>query len=182
MVESRIGPEKEQRLVEAIRQGRQDAFSLLYDAYAPALMGMICRVVQHTEVAEEVLKETFLSIWSRIHIYDPSKSGFLSWALAMARGIALEAQKTGKYLHLTQTALQEPVSEKEGKKSPNLLEDAQTQEAFCQLEPQEKAVIDLIYLKGYSCSQAAEALGISQEQLKSHLKLAFKHLGAEKTA
>ncbi|ALI97733.1 RNA polymerase sigma factor [Rufibacter tibetensis] len=181
MVESRIGGESEKRLIEAIRQGKQEAFGLLYDTYAPVLMGMITRIVQHTDVAEEVLKETFLAIWSRIHIYDPSKSGFLTWGLAMARGIALEAKKTGMYGNLLHTTEKDAVVRQEEERAKQV-EEAKVKETFCQLEPQEKAIIDLIYLKGYTCTQAAEALGISETQIKSHLKMAFKHIGAERTA
>ncbi|GGK79204.1 RNA polymerase sigma factor [Rufibacter glacialis] len=182
MVENRMGGESEQRLLEAIRLGKQEAFGLLYDAYAPVLMGMISRMVPSSEVAEEVLKETFLAIWSRIHIFDPSKTRFLTWALALGRGIALEAQKTGLYGTLLHTNGTEERARQEEERRAKELEEARVKEAFCQLAPQEKAIIDLIYLKGYSCAQAAEALGISEQQLKSHLKLAFKHIGAERTA
>ncbi len=176
-----MGVAEEEHLIQAIRMGKQEAFGLLYDAYAPVLMGMISRMVPQTEVAEEVLKETFLTIWSRTHIFDPSQSRFLTWALAIARGIALEAQRTGKYGHLIPNAGVAPRSP-ETEPLKNLPEAKLDQEAFCQLEPQERAIIDLIYLKGYSCPQAAEALGISEELLKRQLKLAFKHIGAEKTA
>ncbi|KAA3437705.1 RNA polymerase sigma factor [Rufibacter hautae] len=181
MVESRFGGVAEEKLLEAIRKGKQEAFGLLYDTYAPVLMGMISRMVSQTELAEEVLKETFLTIWSRIHIFDPSQSRFLTWSLALARGIALEAQKNGKYLQLNQSGKTETSPLTEVKKE-DFLKDARTNEAFCQLEPQERAILDLIYLKGYSCSQASQALGISEEQLKSRLKTAFKHIAAEKTA
>ncbi|WP_207434682.1 RNA polymerase sigma factor [Sabulibacter ruber] len=174
--------EAEERLIEAIREGKQEAFGLLYDAYAPVLLGLISRIVQNTEVAEEVLKETFLAIWSRIHIFDPTQSRFLTWGLAMARGIALEAHKTGKYAHLTFGKKDEDPVTPEATRETDQLEESQTKEVFCQLQPQENAILDLIYHKGYTCQQAAEALNISQEELKSQLKSAFKHIGAERTA
>ncbi|GAB3812093.1 hypothetical protein GCM10028895_02800 [Pontibacter rugosus] len=68
--------ETEQSLVEALKQGKQEVLGLLYDAYAPVMMGVILRIVPDREVAEEVLQETFLAIWSRIEVYDASKKDF----------------------------------------------------------------------------------------------------------
>jgi RNA polymerase sigma-70 factor (ECF subfamily) len=181
MEEMNLQEEGENNLVQAIRQGKQEAFGMLYDRYAPILMGMISRILPVTEEAEEVLKETFLAIWDRIHIFDPSQSRFLSWALALSRGIALEAQKTGKYHHLVQSAIPTPARADEQQHPHPDLVDAKVKEAFCDLEPQEKAVIDLIYVKGYKCFQAAQALDITEEELRLRLKSAFKHIAADKT-
>ncbi|RNI29137.1 RNA polymerase sigma factor [Rufibacter latericius] len=181
MAESRFGGEAEQRLIEAIQEGKQEAFGLLYDAFAPVLMGLISRMVPEPHIAEEVLKETFLTIWSRIHIYDPSKSRFLTWALAIGRGVSLEALKTGKYCRQN-LGSEEGQEESETISQVSLPNENRVFANLGHLETEGKAIIDLIYLKGYRCAQAAEALGISEEQLKSRLVLAFKHLGAEKTA
>lgn len=162
--------ETEQSLVAALQQGKQEMLSILYDAYAPVMMGVITRIVPDKEQAEEVLQETFVAIWSRIDVYDSSKGRFLIWGLAIARGIALEAVKNGKY------------------KQPGPAYNAAQQEReqmlkpLCDLEPQERAILELIYLKGCSCAEVATELNITQETLKTTLKKAFIHLKSEKSA
>lgn len=166
--------ESEQSLVEALQQGKQEVLGLLYDAYAPAMMGVITRIVEDEQVAEEVLQETFMAIWSRIGIYDCTKNRFLTWGMAIARGIALEAVKKGKpeaRFGATQTA------EAAKKSYPPFF-----QQPLCNLEPQERAILELIYLKGYTCPEAAAKLGITETNLRASLKKAFIQLKAEKSA
>ncbi|GHA80832.1 RNA polymerase sigma factor [Pontibacter akesuensis] len=162
--------ETEQSLVEALQQGKQEMLSVLYDAYAPVMMGVIARIVPDKEQAEEVLQETFVAIWSRIDVYDSSKGRFLIWGLAIARGIALEAVKNGQYIP-GNSASAAPQQAREPKPKP-----------FCDLEPQERAILELIYLKGYSCSEVTAELNITEETLRTILKKAFIHLKAEKSA
>lgn len=172
----------EQSLVEALQQGKQEVLGLLYDAYAPVMMGVIARIIPDKDVAEEVLHETFVAIWTRIGIYDSSRSRLLIWGLAIARGIALEAVKTGKY---------KPASTTEGnscmpaEKEMNacILQDLQQDnKLFTCLNKQERTILDLIYLKGKSCEEVTAELGITAETLKTSLKKAFTQLKAEKSA
>lgn len=174
MIRANTPEQQDHFLIKALQNGDQAALGKLYTSYAPVLLGVITRIVQHPDVAEQVLQETFVAIWSRIKVYDPSKNRFLTWGLAIARGIAIEALNTGKHGHLVQPAETTTFAKK--------IEDKRIQEAFCLLEPQEREALELIYLKGYSCQQAAAAMGIPEEALKSSLKMAFKHIGAQKAA
>jgi len=175
--------ETEESLVAAIRNRKQKALSCLYDAYAPVLLGVISRIVQDNLVAEEVLKDTFTAIWSRIAVYDSTKTRFLSWSLALARGIALEAVKTGKYQALADGQLNTTFVSEEEKELKNAFKERErVKEVFNKLEEKEKVILDLIYLKGRSCSEAATELGITEDTLKISLKNAFTHLVVQNTA
>lgn len=174
--------ETEQSLVKAIQQGKQEVLGLLYDAYAPVMMGVITRIIPDKEVAEEVLHETFVAIWSRIGIYDSSKNRLLIWGLAIARGIALEALKTGKYKPESTEEKETCLPEEKSLRDMVLQDIQQESKLFKCLKEQERTILDLIYLQGKSCAEVTDELGISEETLKSSLKKAFIHLKAEKSA
>lgn len=174
MSEINFEEEGEERLVEALREGRQEVLGELYDAYAPALLGVILRIVENKAVAEEVLKETFMAIWSRIGVYDPAKTRFLTWGLAIARGLALHAQRTGKYKHLADAAKKDTFGSSKLGAPENLA-------LHCPLEPRQKAVLELLYLQGLSCAQVAEQLQLSEAEVRTVLRMAFVQLGAEKS-
>lgn len=174
--------ETEQSLVAALQRGRQDVLGLLYDAYAPLMMGVISSIVPDTEVAEQVLQETFVAIWSRIDVYDASRNRFLIWSLAIARGMALEAVKSGRYSIVAQERRSRNFAGAERKGSIDSQIKEQQDKQLCLLEPQEKEVLELVYLKGHSCTKAAAELGITEEKLKAVIKKAFIHLKAEKSA
>lgn len=174
--------ETEHSLVAGLRQGRQEAMGLLYDAYAPVMMGMICSIIPQQEAAEEVLHETFVAIWSRIGEYDASRSRFLSWGLSVARGIALEAVKNDKSTPVAKQQRKRNFAGAEDTEEVPPVQKEQEDKLLCRLEPLEKAILELIYLKGRSCTEAAAALGITEEMLRACTKKAFIHIKAEKSA
>ncbi|WP_299761674.1 sigma-70 family RNA polymerase sigma factor [uncultured Pontibacter sp.] len=183
MSENNFQGETEQSIVAALRQGRQKTLDRLYDAYAPVMMGVISRIVADQEVAEEVLKETFVAIWTRIGTYDTSKHRLLTWGLAIARGLALEAIKTDRYesiLHAKKKLGSKPKdqlnkienSDRGKEKTPDL----------CKLDSIERTALELIYLKGRSCAETAAEMSMTVEQLTAVLKKAFIHLKVGKPA
>ena len=50
-------------IIQRIVHKEKDALYLLYDKYSAALFGVIVRICQNQELAEDVLQETFLRIW-----------------------------------------------------------------------------------------------------------------------
>ena len=63
----------EEELVFALKRQDTIAIKALYDMYSGALLGVISRVIQQTEIAEDLLQETFVKIWNSSGSYDPSK-------------------------------------------------------------------------------------------------------------
>ena len=65
--------------LELLRLRRQDAFAALYDKYAGPLYGVICRKVQDTDKAQDILQDVFVKVWRDIRNYDPAKSRVFIW-------------------------------------------------------------------------------------------------------
>jgi RNA polymerase sigma-70 factor (ECF subfamily) len=63
----------EEELVTALKKCDQDAVAVLYDNYSAALLGVIFRIVDNKEAAEDILQEVFIKIWKNISSYDRSK-------------------------------------------------------------------------------------------------------------
>lgn len=169
-------------MVAALQQGRRDALGQLYDSCAPIMMGIITRIVQDKEVAEEVLKETFVAIWSRIGVYDSSKNRLLTWSLAIARGIALEAVKSDRYQVVIQEKNNLKVSGTEDIEKRVLGDDRQKLHTFDHVDSIGEMALNLLYIKGRSCAETAVELRLSEQELKAVLRKAFIHLKAGKAA
>lgn len=170
--------ETEQSLVAALRQGKQEMLGKLYDAYAPVMMGVISRIVPDAEVAEQVLQETFVAIWSRIGVYDSSKGRLLTWGLAIARGIALEAIKTGRFNSAVNPANKPSETNILENKALPLHNGQVKKQDLCSLAPTERLVLELLYLKGRTCAEAAGELNMKVAELKAVLRSAFIQLKA----
>lgn len=73
-----------------MQQGNQQAFGKLYDRYAPILMGLIIRLVDEKEAAEDVLQQVFKKIWDNKALFDFSRDRLFCKMLRITRDIANE--------------------------------------------------------------------------------------------
>ncbi len=76
--------------IAAFVSGSQQAFAALYDQYAPALLGVLVRMINNTSLAEDTLQQSFITAWKNRSMCGVNKSGFFSWLLGIARNILAE--------------------------------------------------------------------------------------------
>ena len=156
----------------ALRQGQPEALGRLYDKYSPVLLGLISRMMRDEEIAAVLLQEAFVAIWQRKESFDASGLSLLSWLILIARDTTKVALKSGKF----NGPAPNPGPDTPKEKANAQYTASPAKESFFNLEPDEKAALDLIYLRGYSCQEAAAELGISVDTLKTRLKMAGKNL------
>lgn len=66
------------------------AFRLLYEATAAKLFGYAVRIVNKHELAEEVLQESFISIWNNATTFQPALSSPMTWMTTIVRNKAFD--------------------------------------------------------------------------------------------
>ena len=71
----------EEELVIGLKAQDVATMNALYQMYSSSLLGVISRVVIQTEVAEDVLQETFVKIWNSAGSYDASKGRLFTWMM-----------------------------------------------------------------------------------------------------
>lgn len=141
----------QEELLRLIQKKDKMAFGILFDTYSPVIFGLICKLAPDAKTAEEILQKSFIRVWQNINSFDPAKQRLLAWMLSMARAVAEEAlrQKINKNSEI--------------QKSTNSVLN-------------NKEVLTLVYFRGYSLINAAEALNISVEELKLKLKMELDRL------
>jgi RNA polymerase sigma-70 factor, ECF subfamily len=77
-------------LMRGVIDGSQDALAGLYDRYSRAVFGAAMRTTRDQWIASEVVQETFLALWNRAELYDPSRGTLTSWLLTIARNRAVD--------------------------------------------------------------------------------------------
>jgi RNA polymerase sigma-70 factor (ECF subfamily) len=63
-------PEADRELIERLRRRDPQALGELYDRYGRVVYSLVLRVVRDTSVAEDLVQETFLRVWNRVHGFD----------------------------------------------------------------------------------------------------------------
>ena len=77
-------------LMRQLIEGSEDALAGLYDRHAQAVFAAALRVSRDRGIAAEVVQETFLTMWNRAELFDPSRGALPAWLLAIARNRAID--------------------------------------------------------------------------------------------
>ena len=77
----------------------QRAFAQLYRQTASKLYGVALRILRRGDWAEEVLQESYVSIWSHAQEYTAAKSAPMTWMTAIVRNRALDWLRRPHFEH-----------------------------------------------------------------------------------
>lgn len=150
----------------------------LYDMYSASLYGIISRVIVETEIAEDVLQDTFVKIWHSFSSYDAEKGRLFTWMVNIARNLAIDKLRSKDYknqnknqdIDNTVTIIDE---QRNSVYKPELLGVKELVET---LKPEHKVILDLVYFKGYTHVEAADELGVPLGTIKTRLRMAVQQL------
>ena len=168
----------EEELVVQLQARNQQAFSYLYDNYAAALNGIIYRLVEDKELAEDILQEAFVKIWNNFASYDTTKGRLFTWMLNLARNLTIDTLRSKGYKK------QSKISGDENTVS-NITDNSITAEKFdalgirkqlSNLKPEQRSIIDLAYFNGYTQDEISKEMGIPLGTVKTRMRSAILEL------
>ena len=168
----------EEELLSALKSKRRDAVGILYDKYSGFLFGIINRIVQSNEIAEDILQEVFVKIWKNIGTYDSKKAKLVTWMANIARNLSIDKIRSKEYKNQLQN---QDIGD-----YVNIIEDSSPQgfnpdhigvkEMLKKLQAEHRVLIDLVYFQGYTQADAAEKLGIPLGTVKTRIRSAINQL------
>ena len=71
-------------------RGDQVAFETVYDRVAPAVFGLVLRVLRDAAQSEEVAQEALLEVWRTAGRFDPARGPALAWVMTIAHRRAVD--------------------------------------------------------------------------------------------
>ena len=160
------------QFIQRLQQGDATVVAALYDAYGAALYGVILRIVQNQELAQQALQDTFLKAWRNAAAYDGHKGRLFTWLLNIARNTAIDATRTAHFRNSQRTESPDTLVHQPGGHSINP-DHIGVRDAVEQLDDKYRALIDLVYFKGYTQEEAAEETGIPLGTIKTRLRTAI---------
>ena len=168
----------EEELIEALQRHDKIAAEALYDMYSAALFGVILRIIQNNEVAEDLLQETFVKIWNSFPSYSADKGRLFTWMVNIARNLSIDKIRSKDYKNQTKNhELEINVTFIDANRNttykPELLG---VKDLVDKLKPEQKVILDLVYFKGYTHLEAADELSIPLGTIKTRLRMAIMQL------
>lgn len=90
MTEVRGTPTDDAGLVRELVRGSEAALVTLYDRYGDAIFASAYRLTADRGIAEEVVQETFLTLWNRAELFDAAVGSLPAWLHAIGRNRAVD--------------------------------------------------------------------------------------------
>jgi RNA polymerase sigma-70 factor (ECF subfamily) len=165
----------EEELVMAIRNKENVGAEALYEMYSSSLYGVIYRIIQHEEIAEDLLQDTFIRIWNSFSSYDSTKGRLFTWMVNIARNISIDKTRSKDFRNSSKTEdIENNVLSME-MQSGNILnpEVMGLKELVAKLKPEQKIILDLVYFRGFTHAEVSEELEIPLGTVKTRLRNAI---------
>jgi RNA polymerase sigma-70 factor (ECF subfamily) len=183
-------------LVRLAKAGELDAFEALTNRYEQRVFGLAMRMLRQEQDAEDVTQQTFLSVLENL-VGFRGEASFSTWVLRIASHAALKTIRKRKGLNTV--SLDEATEDSESlnsiphpefiadwRQSPELLvERNETRrlldDALARLDEKHRLVFLLRDVEGFSIQETAEALDLSEANVKVRLLRARLQLREELT-
>lgn len=177
----------EKRLIDLARHGDKDAFRRLVETYQDRLFGLVFSLAQNREQAEDLTQEIFVKAYFALSSFE-GQSAFYTWLYRIASNhcldhlrkrrpqqISIDRPMTDDSEMTFQETLEAPASDNPETSLEASSEAAALLEA---LDPEQKFILSLRELEGYSYEDLAELLNCPLNTVKSRLNRAREALKA----
>src|SRR6478736_2203448 len=77
-------------LMVSLVRGDASALAELYDRYADVIFRAVFRRLGDRQLAEEVVQDTWLTLWERAELFDPAMGSLVGWLSTIARNRAVD--------------------------------------------------------------------------------------------
>ena len=168
----------EEELIALLRAEDQNAFSYLYDNYAAALNGIIMRMVEDNQLAEDILQEAFVKIWNNFKQYDNSKGRLFTWMINITRNLTIDTLRSKGYKKQKKISKDEnSVTTYQDKNyTSDRFDTIGLRKQVQYLKPDQKVIIDLAYFNGYTQEEISKEMEIPLGTVKTRMRSAIIEL------
>src|SRR5262245_51796195 len=149
--------------LRTMAQGDLQALSPLYDESSALLYGLVLRILRDRKAAEEALVEIYERVRCEAAGFDGRDQKPSVWLINLARNLAVDRlRRSGASANRARDIFQHR---------------HQTEDIAVQRLPKEqRSILEMTYLDGFTVSDVAASLDVSTEYVKGQIILALKKL------
>lgn len=170
----------DEAVVALVSRSDETALGELYDRYGAVAYALARRIVRNDNLAEDVVQESFLSVWRGASGFVPQRGRASSWLLTLVHRRAVDLvrhEQRRRAESLDGSLVVDPGSERSAEDAAWLrLERKRVQDALARLPDQQRELLELAYFGGLTQTQLAERLGRPLGTIKSQTTTALTRL------
>lgn len=161
-----------------------DAFRQLYDATSSKLFGFALRILVKRELAEEVMQESFVSIWNNAASYQAGLAAPMTWMTTIVRNKAFDTlRRIDGAVEIDADNFDKEVMDALESVDPTPIEALQISDeskalarCFAKLESLHRQAIALAFYHDLSHSEVAEQLALPIGTVKTWVRRGLEKL------
>jgi len=167
--------------MELVQDGQVRAFEVIFDRHASAAFSLAYRMCGRPAMAEDIVQESFVSLWRSSAAYDSGRGSVRTWVLSVVRNRAIdafrrEAAKATSDLDEQRVAERLPAPELTDREVERRDDARQVRDALKGLPADQRQVIELAFFGGFSHSQIAEMLKLPAGTVKGRMRLGLSKM------
>jgi RNA polymerase sigma-70 factor (ECF subfamily) len=169
-------------LVKLMASGRQDALAQLYDATSSMVNGLLLRILEHSQDAEEVLMDVYMKAWKYASGYSDKRGSVQAWLLIMARNTAIDRIRQRRArpstLAYEPDIFPAPVAPDASPEEESVLRErrVRVQQVLKELPSEQCEALVLAFFAGLTHAEVAERLGEPLGTVKSWISMGLMRL------
>jgi RNA polymerase sigma-70 factor (ECF subfamily) len=178
---SRVHEQEWGQLIAQTAQGDQAALATLYDRTSPQVYGLVLKILDNREAAEEVTLDVYTQVWRQAHNYDETRGTPGGWLMTLARTRAIDRYRAGAAergriesldaVEFFASDRETPEQELTGHQRRRYV-----QQAMALLTAEQRQAIALAYFFGLSQSEIADKLKLPLGTVKTRMRLGMIRL------
>lgn len=160
-------------LILQLQDKDERVLSLLYDKYSGAIYSVILKMTRDEALSQDLLQETFITVWNKAYQYNPNKGRFYTWVYRIAKNKVLNHLRKNNILIQT-----DDLSVYKNKEEPKTVdrEFLELNGAITKLDAHHRHAIELVYFKGLTHREAHAEMDVPLGTFKSYIQQALKQL------
>jgi RNA polymerase sigma-70 factor (ECF subfamily) len=167
------------RLIDAVaRNLDRGAFAELFDRLAPRIKSFMLRKGVGVELAEDMVQETMIAVWTKAGLYEPGKGSVIAWVFTIARNLRIDRLRRESNASFVNIEDFDGPSSDEG--ADDLLAARQERtlvaQALASIPYEQKQILILSFIEDVPQSAIAERLQLPLGTVKSRMRLAYGRL------
>jgi len=164
--------EVSESILRRIASGDGSAVQDCLDAYGGLVWSLARRMLPDRNDAEDAVQEIFIEIWRNAERFDETRSSETTFIAMIARRRLIDRLRKATRQPIMDS-VEEMVIEPAGATSVDpqvAVEAGQAAELMNRLRPEQKLVLELAIMQGYSHSEISEALDMPLGTVKTHAR------------
>ncbi|MFE5490381.1 ECF RNA polymerase sigma factor SigK [Streptomyces virginiae] len=160
--------------MQKVAHGDKQAFSVLYDALAPMVFGIVVKVVRDRAQSEEVAQEVMIDLWRQAARYRPDAGSVTTWAATIAHRRAVDrvrsAQAAADREHAQAAREHTTAFDEVAEQVETRLDSEQVRRCLRGLTELQRQAVTLAYYQGLTYREVAEALRTPLPTIKTRMR------------